>query len=158
MSTPVLDLVFTYQFLRRLATPFEQWEAFRLGIIDKDGNVLRKRKTLTTPEEVSAWGYFDRMVANLKKLIGKVPGGKSKIASYAAALLLLKEQNKLKDLEEHQLEKETEILLSRYLNEEIANVVGNGNIASVGVGPQGEPPASKKNLIIKKMTKRKLNV
>jgi hypothetical protein len=158
VSTPVLDLVFTYQFLRRLATPFEQWEAFRLGIIDKDGNVLRKRKTLTTPEEVSAWGYFDRMVANLKKLIGKVPGGKSKIASYAAALLLLKEQNKLKDLEEHQLEKETEILLSRYLNEEIANVVGNGNIASVGVGPQGEPPASKKNLIIKKMTKRKLNV
>ena len=34
---------------------------------------------------------------NLKKLLAKVPGGSSRIATYAAALLLLKEQNNVSE-------------------------------------------------------------
>lgn len=87
----VVDLFMVYQFLKRLTTPFEKWEAYKLGIIDKDGNTIKKRRELGTSEERKAWGYFDIMAANLKKLLEKLPGGSTKIATFAAALLLLKE-------------------------------------------------------------------
>jgi len=131
-----VDLFLVYQFIKRLATPFEQWQAYKLGIIDKSGKVLKPSNTLSTSEEKNAWGYFDRMVANLKKLLAKVPGGSSRLASYAAALLLLKEQSNLENLTDEQM---TELL-----ENEIANVAGNGNIAGIGVGPQGEPPGKSK--------------
>ena len=31
----VVDLFLVYQFVRRLATPFEKWEAYKEGIIDR---------------------------------------------------------------------------------------------------------------------------
>lgn len=161
MSSKLFDVVYTYQFIKRLATPFNEWDAFKLGIIDENGKVLRKRQTLKTIKEKEAWGYFDRLVANLKKLLEKLPGGKSKIASYAAALLLLREGKELESLEDEELEAILEQRLEPYLaesrkfSEEIANVVGSGNIAGTGVGVQGEPPAKKKTLIIKKVLKRK---
>lgn len=86
----IVDTYLIYEFLKRLASPFNTWEAYQLGIIDANGKVLRKRNTLD-PSERRAWGYFDILVANLKKLLGKIPGGKTRMASYAAALLLLRE-------------------------------------------------------------------
>ena len=93
----MLDLFLIYQFIRRLATPFNQWEAFKLGIIDDKGNVLKKRKDLLTVRERQAFGVYDVMVLNLKKLLAKVPGGSSRIASYAAALYLIREWNHFSD-------------------------------------------------------------
>ena len=87
----VVDLFLVYQFIRRLATPFNKWKAFDLGIIDKDGKVLIKRKNFTKKVQSDNWGTFDIMIANLKKLLAKIPGGGSKLASYAAALFLIKE-------------------------------------------------------------------
>ena len=40
----VVDLFLVYQFIRRLATPFNKWKAYELGIIDDEGKVLIKRK------------------------------------------------------------------------------------------------------------------
>lgn len=154
MSSKPIDLFLTYQFLQRLSTPFKEWDAYKLGIIDKDGNVLRKSNTFTRPEEVSAWGYFDRMVANLKKLIEKFPGGKMRIASYAAALLLLRENNTDRELSIDSLENELNAQITLLEENGIANVVGDGKIAGVGVGPQGEPPVKLKAST--KMFKRKL--
>ena len=93
----VVDLFLVYQFVRRLATPFEKWDAYKLGIIDEKGNVLRKRKTLKTKKEEQAWGLYDIMLANIKKLLAKVPGGGSKLASYAAALFLIREYKAFTD-------------------------------------------------------------
>lgn len=93
----VVDLFLVYQFIRRLATPFENWDAYKLGIIDKDGKVLKKRKTLKTKKEEQAWGLYDIMLANIKKLLAKVPGGSTKLASYAAALFLIKEYKHFTD-------------------------------------------------------------
>lgn len=87
----LVDLFMVYQFIRRLATPFNEWEAFKLGIIDADGNVLKKRKDLMTIKERDSFGVFDVMVLNIKKLLAKLPGGSTKIASYAAALYLIRE-------------------------------------------------------------------
>jgi hypothetical protein len=88
----IFDLIYLYQFLKRLVKPFEKTNAYKLGIIDKEGNVLRKRSELTTPEEKNSYTLFDTLVFNLKKLLGKIPGGKTRFASFAAALLLLKEE------------------------------------------------------------------
>lgn len=162
MSSSTIDLFLTYHFLKRLSTPFEEWDAYKLKIIDAEGNVLRKAKTLTKPEEISAWGYFDRLVANLKKLLAKVPGGKTKIASYAAALLLIKEHKNPRDIDDDELQVLVEDLFnmeySRFIAEEgegITNNVGSGRVAGLGVGAQGEPPKSKK-VKINTMFKRKM--
>ena len=81
----IVDLYLVYSFIKRLATPFKKWDAYKLGIIDDKGNILRKRKEFTTPQEKKAFGVFDLMILKLKKLLAKVPGGSTRIASYAAA-------------------------------------------------------------------------
>ena len=87
------NIYFVYQFLKKLVTPFEKTEAFKLGIIDKKGKILKRRRDLETSDEKSAYNLSDTLVWNLKKILGKVPGGSSKIASYAAALWLIKEHD-----------------------------------------------------------------
>jgi hypothetical protein len=87
----MIDLFLVYSFIRRLATPFNKWDAYDLGIIDEKGNILKKRKELRLSAEKKAFGVFDVMIVNLKKLLEKVPGGKSRLASYAAALFLIRE-------------------------------------------------------------------
>lgn len=82
------DLVYTLRFLRLLTTKFEDTNAFKLGLIDKEGKKLKKPET---SEERSAYNTFHRLVFNLKKLLAKAPGGSSRLASYAAALFLVKE-------------------------------------------------------------------
>ncbi|NDH21553.1 MAG: hypothetical protein EBY46_09670, partial [Rhodobacteraceae bacterium] len=80
MAGMVVDLFMLYQFVKRLATPFKQWDAYKLGIIDEKGKVLKKRKDFTTAKEREAFGMFDVLVGNLKKLLAKVPGGQTRLA------------------------------------------------------------------------------
>ena len=90
MTSPVIDIYLVYEFLKRLVTPFDKTKAFSLGLIDANGKKIRNA---VTSQEKDAMGYFDRLVFNLKRILEKVPFGKSQIASYAAALLLLREKN-----------------------------------------------------------------
>ena len=39
-STGVVDMFMIYQFIKRLATPFNKWEAFKTGVIDARGCLL----------------------------------------------------------------------------------------------------------------------
>jgi len=118
----VVDLFLVYQFIRRLATPFEKWDAYKEGIIDKNGKVLIKSKDLNTKKQRAAWRIFDRMIANLKKLLAKVPGGSSKLASYAAALFLIREYKAFtdddmflnEDMTDDQLDESLELFSSSY--------------------------------------------
>ena len=99
-----IDLLITYRVIKMLVTPFEKQPAYALGIIDNNGKVLRKSKTLKTAKEKEAYTLLHRFVFNLKRLINVVPGGKSKLGTYAAALgLLLKEG---KDLNMVELERD----------------------------------------------------
>ena len=101
------NIYFVYQFLKKLVTPFEKTEAFKLGIIDKDGKILKRRRDLETKEEKAAYNLSDTLVWNLKKILGKIPLGKTRLASYAAALYLIKEQGNGKILvDEKELEKQ----------------------------------------------------
>jgi|TARA_B100001778_G_C18288985_1_gene494456 hypothetical protein len=91
MASTAIDAFITFRFLKLLVTPFNKTEAFKLGIIDERGKVLRKYRTLERTEERQSYTILHRLVFNVKKLIEKVPGGKSRLASYAAALFLIKE-------------------------------------------------------------------
>ena len=88
------DLVYTFRFLKLLVTAFEDTEAFKLGLIDDKGKRIKKAET---PDERAAYTPFHKLVFNIKKLIAKAPGGSTKIASYAAALYLLKEKFNVTD-------------------------------------------------------------
>ena len=86
------NVYFAYQFIKKLVTPFSSTEAFRLGIIDEKGKILKKRSSLRTREEREAYTLSDTLIFNLKKILAKVPGGSTKFATFAAALFLLKEE------------------------------------------------------------------
>lgn len=88
----VVDIFLLYSFIKRLATPFVSWKAFEQGLIDQQGNILIPRKEMT-PEQKGVFGLFDLLILNLKKLLAKLPGGSSQIATFAAALWLLKESD-----------------------------------------------------------------
>lgn len=85
----VVDAYLVYSFIRRLVTPFNKYPAFTAGLIDDKGNFLKDRKYFT-PDERKALPLFDIMIINLKKLIAKVPFGKTRVATIAAALMLLR--------------------------------------------------------------------
>ena len=44
-----IDLFVTYRFIKLLVTPFEDTPAFKLGIIDKNGNRIKLPKSTRSP-------------------------------------------------------------------------------------------------------------
>lgn len=128
----IVDLFLVYNFVKRLATPFKEWQAYKLGIIDENGNVLKKRKDLTTIAERNAFGIYDVMILNIKKLLAKVPGGSTRLASYAAALYLIREWKHFsdssiltEDISDELIEESILLFYDRYVNYIIAENVVN---------------------------------
>ena len=90
------DIFYAFRFLKLLVTPWEKTKAFEYGIVDKEGKKLKKP---STPPEKSAYTIFHKLVFNLKRILNKLPFGKTKLASYAAALFLIKEQTNMSEKE-----------------------------------------------------------
>jgi len=88
------DLVYTFRFLTLLVTPFDKTKAYEVGIIDENGKKNKDFSFNTTEDRSNYNNYytpFHRLVFNVKRLMAKAPGGSSRLASYAAALFLIKE-------------------------------------------------------------------
>lgn len=128
-----------------LTTPFEKTQAFKFGYIDKKGKrithlpdpnnpaVKKENKPFTSAEKASLTPLH-RLVFNLKKIIEKIPFGKSQFASYAIALALLKEETRLTEDQADELcekfyrhLKENNLVTSESLQETI-------NLADIEVG------------------------
>ena len=92
----IIDTVIVYQILRKLVTPFIQMPAYHMGIIDANGDFLKKVSTLTTAEKETVT-TLDVLVINLKRILGKLPGGATRLASLAAALYLIKAHGKVNE-------------------------------------------------------------
>ena len=90
--TGAANLFFIYKFLRILTTNWEDTDAFKLGIIDEKGKILKKKNKLKSKEEKESYTIMHRLVWKLKRLLEKISFGKSRLASYAAALWLIKEE------------------------------------------------------------------
>ena len=93
------DLFYAFRFLKLLVSSWDNTEAYKLGIIDDKGTLLKKAKDRKTPQEKSAYTVFHRLVFNVKRLLNKLPFGQTKLASYASALFLIKENTDLTDQE-----------------------------------------------------------
>ena len=93
MANRAVDLVITYRVVKLLATPFEKQEAFKYGIIDKDGKVLRKFRTLKTTAEKKSYTMLHRFVFNLKRILAKAGLG-GRLGTFAVALGLLIREDK----------------------------------------------------------------
>ena len=128
-----VDLFVTYRFLKLLVTPWQKQEAYRLGIIDGKGKALKKARELETEEERSSFSLLHRLVFNVKRIFGKVPGLRTQLGTYAAALFLLKEHYKIENLPEGEI---TKYLLENNLidlNDNISEeVIGFGNMLPMG--------------------------
>ena len=142
-----IDLFVTYRFIKLLVTPFEKTEAFKLGIIDKTGNrvipppVNNIRQTkpdkLRTSEEKNAYTILHKLVFNIKKIFEKVPGLRTKLGTYAAALFLLKDTFKESVDDPDVFEKE----FMKYLKEqgfEIDDSISEDVIGFGEILPKGE--------------------
>ena len=145
-----IDLFVTYRFIKLLVTPFKDTDAYKLGIIDENGNrviaaepkqkgiVQRKKPTpLNTIEERNAYTILHKLVFNIKKIFGKVPGLRTKLGTYAAALFLLKDTFKESVDDPDVFEKE----FMKYLKEQGYEIDDSISEEVIGFGevlPKGE--------------------
>lgn len=86
-----VDATTVFRFVKLLSTDFSKWAAYETGVIDDEGNTLKKSKDRKTPEEKSSFTMFHRLVRNIKRLVAKVPFGKTLLGNFAAALFLIRE-------------------------------------------------------------------
>ena len=109
MASRAIDTVITFRVLKLLTMKWTDHEAYKIGIIDKKGK-RNKEVDIDTKEKKEAYTFLHRLVFNLKRLIELLPGGKSRLGSYASALFLIKEHCELTGT---QLDKE----IFKYLQE-----------------------------------------
>jgi len=142
MTSLIVDNLIALRILHLLVKPFVDTDAYRLGVIDAHGKNLRKYNKLNTDEERKSYTFLHRLVFNIKKILGKLPGGDSKLKNMVAAFWLVKEyyesNNKTTSLMEGKylriLEKldsgvhlvEEEIFIKQFLEEEGAGGIGDG--------------------------------
>ena len=125
-----IDLFVSYRFLKLLTTEFKKTDAYKYGIIDDKGNRIRKEKStavaveLTTSQLKNSYTILHKLVFNIKKLFNKVPGLRTKVGTYAAALFLLKDTFKESVQDPDMFEKE----LVKYLKE---NDIGRASFIAI---------------------------
>ena len=142
-----IDLFVTYRFIKLLVTPFEKTDAYKLGIIDENGNRIMpppkggvrqtKPEPLRTTDEKNAYTILHKLVFNIKKIFAKVPGLRTKLGTYAAALFLLKDTFKESVDDPDVFEKE----FMKYLKEQGYEIDDSISEEVIGFGevlPKGE--------------------
>jgi hypothetical protein len=151
----LIDNALAFRILYMLVTSFEDTSAYKLGIIDKQGKPLKKSKDLKTFAEKNSYTNLDRLVFSLKKLLAKVPGGSSKLASLVAAYWLIKESyQKRTVIKEQELmslidlieEKQLTLVEEEILIEKFIELVEDGTIANIaGAAVSTDKPVVKLN-------------
>lgn len=170
----VVDAMITFRIIKMLVTSWTSTDAYKLGIIDKDGNPLKKVEELKTPEEEAAYTSLYRLVFKLKRILQKIPLVNRNLTNYAAALWLIKECNE--SMEEPDNVQELFILLNssldalareramlvRYMKEEpslilhkaLMNEEGAANVAGSGAVAGFQGDAGKSAVMTKKVIRR----
>lgn len=110
------DTVYAFRFIRMMVMDWKSWDAYEEGIIDEEGKRDRNVK-IDTAEKRSAYTPFIRLVANIKRLVAKLPGGGSKLGSFASALYLVKEKANLSEKGLENICEKCNIEILDFLNE-----------------------------------------
>lgn len=177
---PIINLVdaaITYRILKMLVTPWEKTDAYKKGIIDKNGNILKHSEDLSN-EDSSSYTSLTRLVFKLKRILGKIPLVNKNLATVATALWLLKEDTENLDdsiilealcnqvllesdatqyyvnfIKEYNKENPSMFFTSLILTEDApVNNVGSGNIE----GTQGDSGRKKQVLGIVRRNNKKI--
>jgi len=93
MANRPVDLLIAYRVIKMLVTPFNKQPAFKYGIIDDKGKVLKKYASIKGTLEKRSYTILHRFVFNLKRILAKV-GIRGKLGSFAVAAALLLKENK----------------------------------------------------------------
>ena len=134
MASRSVDLLIAYRIIKLLVTPFNRQEAFKTGIIDDKGKVLKKMKDLTTEKERSSYTMLHRFIFNLKRILQKFGLG-SKVGSFAVAMgLLLKED---KTFQQHQSLIESTLVKYLKENKDFDMPVINEEVFKQDILPEG---------------------
>ena len=126
-----VDLINAFRIVKVLYQDWKDTQAFKLGVIDENGNKIKKPSTM---EEKSAYSPFMRLCFKLKKMINAFPGGDTKLGSLAAAYALLKEG----ELDITSLSKDD---LEQLFEDVPVNISGGGSVATK------EEPLKKKQVL-----------
>ena len=110
------DLGYTFRFIRMMVMDWKDWDAYKQGIIDENGK-RNKNVKLDTDEKKSAYTPFIRLAANIKRLVAKIPGGGSRLGSFASALYLIKEKTKINDDQLQKICNKMNVDILDFLNE-----------------------------------------
>ena len=110
------DTVYAFRFIRMMVMDWKSWDAYKEGLIDENGKRDRNVK-IDTDDKKSAYTPFVRLVANIKRLVAKLPGGGSKLGSFASALYLVKEKANLSEKGLEDICEKCNIELLDFLNE-----------------------------------------
>mgnify|MGYP001304714711 CR=1 FL=1 len=111
------DLVYTFRFIRMMVMDWKSWDAYKEGVIDENGKRIKSVK-LDTDAKKNSYTPFIRLAANIKRLVSKIPGGGSKLGSFASALFLIKEQYGLNDDDLRSILQKVDLDSFDFLNEQ----------------------------------------
>ena len=125
----VVDTVIVFRILKMMTRKWEEMDAYKFGLIDDNGKRIKSKKPKTS-EEKSSFTLLHRLVFNLKRVLELLPFGRTRLASYAASLALLKEHFNIdgEALERHfyQYLKENDLVLDLLEGHDNMNVLQKG--------------------------------
>jgi len=159
MAGRIVNNLIAFKILYMLVTPFEKTEAYKYGIIDKDGKPLKKTRDLKTEDEKDSYTQLDKLVFSLKRILAKLPGGDNRLKSLVAAYWLIKEsyingkkitqgelQETINILENNNITLvEEEILIEKFMRvyeDGVANTTGTATStdqAAIRLNKKGKP-------------------
>ena len=166
-----VDALIVYRILRLFATKIEDFDAYKLGIIDANGKKIKDPKT---SEERNSWTMLTRFVLKVKSsLLKSSDMNARRFLTFAAAVAILREHGE--EAEEHLdllelymqdenvireatlLESYNLMSFKSFLTDEAAMSVGAGGIDGIGVGPKGEPGRDPVLMPMNRRKKKKKN-
>jgi hypothetical protein len=125
----VVDTVIVFRILKMMTRKWEEMDAYKFGLIDDNGKRIKSKKPKTS-EEKNSFTLLHRLVFNLKRVLELLPFGRTRLASYAASLALLKEHFNIdgESLERHfyQYLKENDLVLDLLEGHVNMNVLQKG--------------------------------
>jgi hypothetical protein len=85
-----MDRIYAIRLMQLLLKPFTDQKAYSLGLIDKDGTLVKKPKG---NNEIEAFTPLHQLAFRLKTLLEKIPGSNQRLKQLAVAMNLLRTQS-----------------------------------------------------------------
>ena len=85
LTEKLSSTVVCYMILKRLLKPWTDWEAYKTGLIDKNGKKIKRAKTSV---ERKSFDILDRMCWSIKRLVTKFIGDNKFVYLFSAAYLM----------------------------------------------------------------------